>query len=229
MKGKLGVLIIVAVLLVAGGVVWYGGSKAVAPSGDTGGKMAPPIQSPVTSNGIDIPALEKELGISIKEIPAPVSTVDTSAWKTYRNEQYGFEVKYPGEFNESRQERPPVKDKGGYFSRSFYHNPTALGGDEAIGEISIYLMPDTLKEMLGLGLKSVDNLDNLVKFRINGVEVFQIREFRGIHGNVVYRYYFVRGDKTYYLVTFDLTLLDNTIQSIFSTLRFFDPKPSTTP
>jgi hypothetical protein len=37
----------------------------------------------------------------------PPANIDTSNWKTYRNEEYGFELKYPGEWR-FQAETPPV-------------------------------------------------------------------------------------------------------------------------
>lgn len=40
---------------------------------------------------------------------SPVSSIDTSNWKTYRNEKYGFEVRYPGEWNVNIIESPGIE------------------------------------------------------------------------------------------------------------------------
>ena len=39
--------------------------------------------------------------------PTSKSTVDISNWKTYRNEEYGFEFKYPGNFLEIKENNEP--------------------------------------------------------------------------------------------------------------------------
>ena len=41
------------------------------------------------------PGLVEKLGEVTSEEVSPVPEIDTSDWKTYRNEEYGFEVKYP--------------------------------------------------------------------------------------------------------------------------------------
>lgn len=68
MKGKAAILILMVMLLVAGGGVWYGRSKSVAPPANIPEKASFSGQSNAT---------------------------DFSNWKIYKNEKYGFEFKYP--------------------------------------------------------------------------------------------------------------------------------------
>ena len=43
------------------------------------------------------------------------SSIDTSDWKTYRNEEYEFEVRYPREYNPMVNDRGDIVFVGGYF------------------------------------------------------------------------------------------------------------------
>ena len=40
----------------------------------------------------------KDVNVAPVISPTPLTSIDTSNWKTYRNEEYGFEVKYPEEW-----------------------------------------------------------------------------------------------------------------------------------
>ncbi len=49
--------------------------------------------------------LEQELGCTLEKLPYN-GAIDTSTWKIYRNEQYGFEVRYPSEWEEDEFSLP---------------------------------------------------------------------------------------------------------------------------
>ena len=47
---------------------------------------------------------------------APTQTLDTSNWQTYRNEEYGFEFKYPSSWVIKKEEKRIPRDYGPYIS-----------------------------------------------------------------------------------------------------------------
>ncbi len=76
-------LSVIALILVGGVLVWQVGKvkQALPEIGET---KKPEVSAPATPEG------EKP------EVTEP-ETIDTSDWKVYRNEEYGFEFKYPNE------------------------------------------------------------------------------------------------------------------------------------
>lgn len=84
-------IIILAAVAFLGGGLWYVSSMRLA-----GSQPKPPQSAPLPS---------------VLAAPSPQEAMDTSAWKTYRNEEYGFEVKYPPDWYYSGGRRV---EKGGY-------------------------------------------------------------------------------------------------------------------
>lgn len=69
-------IIAIAVVVVGGGAAMYVVLQRV------------PVQQPATQST----STQPQVGGTVS------STVDTSTWKTYRNEKYRFEFKYPSDF-----------------------------------------------------------------------------------------------------------------------------------
>lgn len=105
------VILIIILALLAGGGYWVWQNKAEAPA-------------PVDTN-IEPPA---------PPIPSTPS-VDTASWKTYKNEKYGFEFKYPGNWNLKYNEQT----ESIYLSSNIINFPTVWGGQ--LTPIEVYILP----------------------------------------------------------------------------------------
>src|SRR5690349_5005234 len=78
-------LSIIAALLVVGGLsYWVWTRNAVVPAQQTS-TMSPPVVADSTASS------------------SLASPIDTSTWKTYQNQRYGIQFKYPDEVNVSRR------------------------------------------------------------------------------------------------------------------------------
>lgn len=201
MRKKLVIPSIIVALLVVGGIFWYL-------------KQNTPVLNTATDT-LDISALEKELGIEIKEIEPPTSDIDTSNWKTYRNEEYGFEFKYPPYYSDF-----PLTGEG--FAKQFVAG--GIGGvTEAVG---IFTTDRTLDEQLRFMLNLEDSRVDSIEYFVSksGLKVVRLHDTAtgGVYSG--FSYFFTKGGNTFSFGGDDGTPEDEKVQAAFSSLVFFSPK-----
>ena len=149
-KAIITIVIAVVILVVAGGWFWYGEKQK-------------PVREPVVQNGAEQvddnqPVLDAESEISNQQ-----SEIDMSDWLTYRNEEYGFEVRYPEGWSKNDYINDPLFIK---FTR-YNESPSVLTENE----YAMTLTKMKLDQMKKIIESSVDNdiflLDNKVKARLD--------------------------------------------------------------
>ncbi len=109
-KGQILVWIIVGsiIIVVAGGFLFYTNYKTSV-SDRTNNRTKPVSQNPVVTSQTPQPTSSPSLSDAS---PAPTSAGETANWKTYTNNEYPYEIKYPSTLD-------IIESTGDYYNQSF--------------------------------------------------------------------------------------------------------------
>ena len=164
-KGFANIILVVIILIFAGAVAYYASIKnpvALAPS---------PAQTPITS-AMPTPT-------AIVTSPTPALSSETANWKTYRNEQYGFEMKYPTSLQKVNTNNSSY-DQFSYCDGTIVKTPgsdvseVCRGTSYKIG-ITVYedkLVPDQLKKYYDVAPVLPDGTSGIKKYQIAGRDFY---------------------------------------------------------
>ncbi len=139
--GLIAIVFILAAIILAGG--WYVlvGQKLDTGTLDNGGNTACPQDAKLCPDGSSVARTGPNCEFAECAKPS-IAQVDTSDWKTYRNDEYGFEFRYPKSFK--------ISNEGGDFGNLIgYVFSLSIGSTKSINE----LPP-------GIFAISIDVLDN---------------------------------------------------------------------
>lgn len=92
--GLVGLLIVLCIIVILGGGVFYGYQGGFFGGGTTSRTITGPID-----------AAKKAKDLLEQKNQQTVGGVSTADWKTYKNEEYGFEFKYPSSWTEKTTRR----------------------------------------------------------------------------------------------------------------------------
>jgi hypothetical protein len=178
--------IIIVLALITGGAVWYVKNQKYEPVAENG-------QIPVASEPI-------------------VAATSTAEWLTYRNEEYGFEIKYPGDYI--------FKEiKGGVYLKHPTYDFVPISPAKG-GAVSITLANTTIENHI----KSIENTDpplsrviSQKEYVIDGVKGLEI--ISTFAEGLDYYDIFIKSDNKEYLISYGDIGFDYT-KDILSTFKF---------
>ena len=107
-----------------------------------------------------------------------ISELDTSDWKVYRNEEYGYEIKYPESWEQNREKGKNIFSKtfinskgwkdGAYFSIEVFNNSTSIPLKEWIN-LHDPIYPEDSRELHFQKSITVDNNNGIYRKITNSV------------------------------------------------------------
>lgn len=154
-----------------------------------------------------IPAVQ-----TLPSAPSP-QALDTSDWQTYRNEEFGFEVRYPSEEWKVMEARA----KGDY-SNIVWLFPKESIGESADPEIFMAIAYRSLEEEKQKREKSGIEY-NYSKITVAGRDGYLSASLQGVHGEVKEALIDARNRQTFIISTQNAI---NIFDEILSTFRFTD-------